>query len=120
MSVWGNFGASKIDREAVAAQIHANKAKIKDLEAETDELWAQLQAELGEGQHSVGDFIVKFDPQWYFDPKLAEKKLSPEDLERISVSKPDSTLAKKLLGEEVFSTLRSKRTTFRKDVNHVV
>ena len=118
--MWGNFGASKIDREKVARQIEENKRKIKALEEETEGLWDQLQAELGEGQHSVGDYIVKFDAQWFFDAKLAEKRLSAEDLKRISVSKPDSTLAKKLLDPETFEGLRSKRSTFRKEVKYVV
>lgn len=118
--MWGNFGESKIDREKVAAQIELNRRLIKDLEAKTDELWEQLQKELGEGKHSVGDYIVSFSPQLYFDAKKAEKELSKEDLERISISKPDSTLAKKLLDAETYESLRSKRSTYRKDIKHVI
>lgn len=49
---------------------------------------------------SAGDFIVRVNRTRRFDAGLAKKNLTPEQYAATLVTKPDSTLAKKVLSED--------------------
>lgn len=54
----------------------------------------------GVGLELHGDVAMVFSSGKKFDPKMAVKSLDRHRLNQISISKPDATLAKKILGED--------------------
>lgn len=100
--------------EPKLAEINLIKQQIKDLQERETELWDEVVDAVGEGSHSVGDFIVKIHPQYRFDAALAKKVLTQSQLSLISVAKPDSTLAKKFLDEELYEKVRKRQPNPRK------
>lgn len=77
------------------------KESIKEQEAQVAELFDSL-GELEYQDYLAGDYILKVQPNVRFDAATARKVLTPEEFESILLPKPDSTLAKKVLGEERF------------------
>lgn len=87
-----------MDAEQAARRIKALRDEIKADEEEVKELIAEHFSHLSEGKSEVlGDYVVEARPVVRFDVPTALKLLTKDEIERISISKPDSKLAKALL-----------------------
>lgn len=78
------------------AQNRANEAEVKSL---LDSL-----GEMPLGKDVADDLIVEVSLTRKFDAGTAKKNLTPADYGRILLPKPDSALAKALLGEDYEKT----------------
>jgi hypothetical protein len=92
---------ARLDDE-IGLKIHRLRQEAKRLTEVADRLLEEL--DLSEGSYISGDFIIKVRPTVRFDAATAERNLSPEDFKSILKEKPDSALAKALLGEKYSKT----------------
>ena len=83
--------------EKLAATILNNKAQIEELEEANRNMRATMAELCDEGDNYVGEFKINVRENRRFDAAVASKNLTVDELALISVPKPDSTLAKKLL-----------------------
>lgn len=113
---WDRKGGAKIE---TAEELAKNLAQIKALEARNKELWDELERDLGEGDHSLGDFIIKFSPQARFNEALARSVLSEEEFALICTPRADSTLAKKHFGDR-YEQFQKPASTYKKEINRVL
>lgn len=88
-------------------RIEFYSTKILDIRARKEELEeaeknhrAALAELVEDGDNFVGEFKINRRTNRRFDAKLAKKNLSEKELKKISVSKPDPTLAKAVLDED--------------------
>lgn len=86
--------------EFYSTKILEIKAKKEELEEAEKNFRASLTLLVDEGDNYVGEFKINRRVNRRFDAALAKKNLTPEELEQISVSKPDSARAKALLEED--------------------
>jgi hypothetical protein len=78
--------------------------RAHEIESEAKVIKERMR-KLGRGQHAVGDGKITISPNNRFDPGLAEKVLSeinPDLVAACSVSKIESSLVKKLVGDDVY------------------
>ncbi len=80
-------------------QTVARVAELRALIAAQEEEIKALLAELPDKPDSypAGDYILRVRENRRFDPALAARSLSAAKVKAISVSKPDSAMAKKVL-----------------------
>ena len=83
--------------ESLAQKILAIKARKEELEEAERGHRAALAELVDEGDNFVGEYKINRRTNKRFDAGLATKKLSKKELDKISVKKPDSTLAKSFL-----------------------
>lgn len=88
---------SDLDRDM--ARVFLLRKQAAACEAEAKEILERYTFEKDEA-FSAGDFIVRVNRTRRFDPALAKRNLSPEAYAKTLVTKPDSTLAKKVLSED--------------------
>lgn len=86
--------------EFYAQKIIELKAKKQELEEAEKNYRAKLSELIEDGTTLHGEYKLNRRENRRFDAALAKKNLEPELLEKISVSKPDSTLAKAHLSED--------------------
>ena len=92
-----------MNREQAARRIKALRDQVKANEEEVKELIAEHFSHLAEGKSEVlGEYVVEARPVVRFDIPTALKLLTKEEIERISVTKPDSKLAKEFLSPEEY------------------
>lgn len=97
-----------MDAEQAARRIKALRDEIKADEEEVKELIAEHFSHLSEGKSEVlGDYVVEARPVVRFSVPLAYKILTEKEIERISVTKPDSKLAKEFLDPETYQSLQA-------------
>jgi len=79
--------------------------EIKALEEERENLLGSL-GDLSERNYPAGDFILQVTRTKRFDEATAKRNLTSDEFTRILKLKPDSTLAKAILGDEYARTQR--------------
>ncbi len=89
--------------EKYAKKILEYKAQKEEIEEAEKNLRAKIAELTTNGDTFVGDLKINRRDNKRFDATLAKKNLTPEEFEKISISKPDSTLAKKLLDEDRYA-----------------
>jgi len=77
------------------------KKQIDALEQRYNDLLDSLGS-LDSKNYPAGEYILQVRPTLRFDAATAKRALTPAEFESILVSKPDSTVAKKVLGEDRF------------------
>jgi hypothetical protein len=100
------------DRAKILQRVYMLRAQNRQNEAEVKSLLDSL-GEMPLGKDVAGDLIVEVSLTRKFDPGTAKKNLTPEDYQRILLPKPDSALAKALLGEDYEKTQRTYGQTVR-------
>lgn len=96
-----------MDAEQAARRIKALRDEIKADEEEVKELIAEHFSHLSEGKSEVvGEYVVEARPVVRFDVPTALKLLTEEEIKRISVTKPDSKLAKEFLSPEEYALVQ--------------
>lgn len=75
-------------------EVVAQKAELAEYETN---LRAKLAELVDDGDNFVGEYKINRRMNVRFDASTAKKNLTKEQLAKISVSKPDATLAKKVL-----------------------
>ena len=86
--------------EFYAQKIIEIKARKEELEEAEKNYRAALADLVDDGDNFLGEFKINRRENKRFDASLAKKNLPSDLLEKISTSKPDSALAKKLLDED--------------------
>lgn len=79
-------------------------ARAEEIDTEMAVIKDRLR-KFGEGRHIAGDGYVQVSPQKRFDPELAAtvlRGINPDLVATCSVSKVDSGLVKKVVGENVY------------------
>lgn len=89
--------------EQTVARIADLKALVKAQEEEIEDLYASLPQASKIDTYPAGRYILKVSDNRRFDPNTAMKALSAAKVKAISVSKPDSTLAKKVLSGDDYA-----------------
>lgn len=89
----------KADFAAKVKQAYLLGKQIKALEAQRNDLLDSLGA-LEPSNYPAGDFILKVTPTVRFNEAEARRNLTQEQFDSILKRKPDSTLAKQMLGDE--------------------
>lgn len=85
----------------IAAHIHAADVQAKAYTNLVDEGKAELRKRISEsGTRVHGDVAVNAAPNRRFDATLAKENLTKRQYAEICLTKPDATLAKKILGED--------------------
>jgi hypothetical protein len=81
------------------------KQQIKAMESEVAELLDFIEDD--EVDVPAGDYIVQVRHNRRFDAATAKRNLTPEEYAAILVPKPDSTLAKKVLGANGYAATQA-------------
>lgn len=93
-----------MDAEQAARRIKALRDEIAADKEEIETLIAEHFSYLAEGKSEVvGEYVVEARPVVRFDVPTALKLLTEEEITRISVTKPDSRLAKEFLSPEEYA-----------------
>jgi|SRR5665647_72282 len=87
------------------AQAYRLGKEIKALEEERENLLGSL-GDLSERDYPAGDYILRVTRTKRFDEATAKRNLTPDEFTAIMKLKPDSTLAKAILGGEYGKTQR--------------
>ena len=104
-----------MDFEDTVRMIFDRKKQIKALEEEVENLYSTLPQSQKVGVYNAGDYLMKVTDNYRFDPATAVKNLPPTKVKLISVSKPDSAQAKKVLSGREYA-LCQKRYGVKRDV----
>lgn len=91
---------SFIDPE-VGKKVALLRQEAKFLNDKADELLNELGLNKP-GVYISGDYLIKVRPTVRFDAPTAERNLSPEEFKSILKEKPDSALAKAVLGDDKY------------------
>lgn len=89
--------------EQTIARIADLKALVKAQEEEIEDLYASLPQAKKIDTYPAGRYVFKVSDNRRFDPATAAKALPAAKVKAISVSKPDSTLAKKVLSGDDYA-----------------
>ena len=89
--------------EQTVARIADLKALIAAQTEEIENLFASLPQSKKIDTYPAGRYILKVTDNRRFDPTTAAKSLPPSKVQAISVSKPDSTLAKRVLSGDDYA-----------------
>lgn len=94
-----------MDFSQTVAQAYRLGKEIKALEEERETLLGSL-GDLSERNYPAGDFILQVTRTKRFDEATAKRNLTADAFATILKLKPDSTLAKAILGDEYGKTQR--------------
>lgn len=83
------------------ARIYWFKQQINGLETEIERIYSSL-GNLENRSYPAGKFILQVTPTVRFDPALAERVLTKKEFASILKTKPDSALAKAMLGPDTY------------------
>lgn len=93
------------------------RRQAEALIAEADDLLDSLgNGHLEPANYPAGNYILKVYPTLRFDAATAKRNLTPEEFDSILVRKPDSAVAKRLLGEERYKATQRNHGMTRKIV----
>lgn len=107
-----------MDFEDTVAMIARTKNEIKALQDHLENLFAALPQAQKSGSYPAGQYILKVRDNFRFDPATAVSALSASKIKAISVSKPDASLARKVLSGNEYELCQKKVGVVR-DVEEV-
>lgn len=99
-------------RDRAIKRIGVLRASIRAQEEEVKDLLASL-GDLEDGKSVHGDWILDVSPTRRFDAATAKKHLTKKQYESILLPKPDSALAKALLGDDYEKTQKTYGKTIK-------
>lgn len=99
------IGVSSLERDM--ARVFLLRKQAKALEEEAKEILERYTFERDEA-FSAGDFIVRVNRTRRFDPALAKKVLTADEYAATLVTQPDSTLAKRVLPQNVYESTQKE------------
>lgn len=97
-----------MDFEDTVAMIYRTKEQIKDLQDTLENLYALLPQSQKAGAYPAGEYVLKVRDNYRFDPTTAAQNLPASKVKAISVSKPDSALARRVLSGADYERCQKK------------
>ena len=95
------------------AMIARTKAQIKELQDQMENLFSLLPQSQTAGAYPAGDYVLKVRDNYRFDADTAVRNLPAAKVKAISVSKPDSVMARRLLTGAEYERCQKKEGVIR-------